>query len=407
MPKFNYIVKNKEAKTIKGQEIVSSKGELISRLREKGLYIISLTQGEEKDKKNQNSLRKIKGKRSSLKLQDLTFLARNLATMLSSGVTLLRSLKLVSNQTESVKLAKVLQQCAKDIRNGFSFKEAVKKYPNIFSNLWTGIIQVGEASGNLPFVLNKLADYLEIRMEFERKIKGALVYPIILIVASLIAVFVFIKIIFPKFKDLFKQFDIELPELTKFILSVAGFLEENFFLIIGFIILAFVVFVFLKKKPETKFAIDKFMLKAPFIADIMFLIYIERFTSILHILLESGLPLVYSLTVASDSIGNQALQKQLQRVSERVKEGSSLSEELTKIGVFPVLVSEMAKIGEETGSMPDVFDKASKHYSKELTTKIDRLISAFEPLMIVVMGIVIGIIVIALFLPMFKISTLQ
>ncbi|MFO8053236.1 MAG: type II secretion system F family protein [Candidatus Omnitrophota bacterium] len=407
MPKFNYLAKNKEAKTVKGQEIVSSKEELISRLRERGLYIISLTQEGKKDKENQDNLRKAKGKRGSLKLQDLTFLARNLATMLSSGVTLLRSLKLVSNQTESVKLAKVLQQCAKEVRGGLSFKDAVKKHPNIFSRLWVGIIQVGEASGNLPFVLNKLADFLEMRMEFERKIKSALVYPVILIAASLIAVFIFIKIIFPKFKDLFKQFDIELPGLTKFVLSAAGFLEENFFLIIGFIILAFVAFVFLKKKPETKLVIDKFMLKAPFIADIMFLVYIERFTSILHILLESGLPLVYSLTVASDSVGNQALQRQLQRVSERVKEGGSLSEELTKIGVFPVLVSEMAKIGEETGSMPDVFDKVSKHYSRELTTKIDRLVSAFEPLMIVVMGVVIGIIVVALFLPMFKISTLQ
>ncbi|MCF7886869.1 MAG: type II secretion system F family protein [Candidatus Omnitrophica bacterium] len=407
MPKFNYVVKNKEAKTIKGQEIVSSKGELISRLRERGLYIVSLTQKGEEDKESQDNLRKTKGKRISLKLQDLTFLARNLATMLSSGITLLRSLKLVSNQTESLKLAKVLQQCADDIRGGFSFKEAVKKYPNIFSKLWVGIIQVGEASGNLPFVLNKLADYLEIRMEFERKIKSALIYPIILIAASLIAVFIFIKIIFPKFKGLFKQFDIELPGLTKFILSAAGFLEKNFFLIIGFIILAFVAFVFLKKKPEIKLAIDKFILKIPFVADIMFLVYIERFTSILYILLESGLPLVYSLTVASDSVGNQVLQKRLQKVSERVKEGSSLSEELTKIGVFPVLVSEMAKIGEETGSMPDVFDKVSKHYSRELTTKINRLVSAFEPLMIVVMGVVIGTIVVALFLPMFRISTLQ
>jgi type IV pilus assembly protein PilC len=404
---FNYKAKTKDAKTVIGKEEASSKNELISQLRGKGLFIVAIEKERQKKETLKSTYINKKGKRNSLKLSDLTLLARNLATMLSSGVTLLRTLDLVSNQTESLKLGKVLKKCSQDVRDGLSFGEAVKKYPGVFSNLWAGIVQVGEASGNLPFVLEKLADYLELRMEFERKIKSALVYPMILVVAATLAIFAFVKFIFPKFKELFTQFDIELPALTKSILLISGFLEKNFwFILIGVIVLIF-VFKRLKKREDVKKIIDKFLLKIPLLGSTMFLIYIERFTSTIHILLESGLPLVYTLEAAARSIGNSVLQNQLFSAAENVKEGASLSGELAKLGAFPTLVTEMAKIGEETGSMPDVFSKVSSHYRKELTTKVERVIAAFEPLMIIFMGIVIGVIVISLFLPLFKISTLQ
>lgn len=408
MAVFNYKAKTKDAKTVTGQEEALSKNELISKLRSKGLFIVAVEEERQKKEASQKStyINK-KWKRNSLKLHDLTFLARNLATMLSSGVTLLRTLDLVSNQTESLKLGKVLKNCSQDVRDGLSFGEAVKKYPAVFSNLWAGIIQVGEASGNLPFVLDQLADYLELRMEFERKIKSALVYPTILVVAATLAVFAFVKFIFPKFKELFTQFDIELPVLTKSILSATGFLEKNFWFILIGVIAAIFIFNWLKKQQDFKKIIDKLLFKVPLLGNTMFLVYIERFTSIIHILLESGLPLVYTLETAARNIGNSVLQNQLLAAAENVKEGFSFSEELTKLGAFPILVAEMAKIGEETGSMPEVFAKVSVHYRKELTTKVERIIAAFEPLMIIVMGLVIGTIVIALFLPLFKISTLQ
>jgi type IV pilus assembly protein PilC len=406
MPRFNYKVKNKSGDTLRDSQEAISKTDMISRLRREGYFIISIS--EEKTKKGEKAslFKKRKKKRQSIKLADLTFLARNLATTLSSGITLLRGLELVSYQSQSGKLESILKECSAHIRDGLSLAEAIAKYPKIFSQFWLGIVKVGESSGNLPFVLNQLADYLEMRMEFERKIQSALVYPVILSVAAVAAVFVFLKFIFPKFGELFESFDIELPALTQLIFSLSKFVEHNWFILFAALAGAYFVFRNLRRRPEVKKLIDRIIFKIPILGNIIFLIYIERFTSIVHIMLESGLTLVYTLDITADSIGNTVFQKKLRLAAEKVREGGSLSEQLSQEGIFPLLVSEMSKIGEETGTMPDVFKKVSDYYLKELSSKVESLVAAFEPLMIVVMGITIGVLVIALFLPLFKLSSL-
>ncbi|MCF7874252.1 MAG: type II secretion system F family protein [Candidatus Omnitrophica bacterium] len=406
MPRFNYKVKNKSGDTLKDSQEAISKAEMISRLRREGYFIISISEEKSKKKKRSSLFKKKQKKRQSVKLADLTFLARNLATTLSSGITLLRGLELVSYQSQSGKLESILKECSAHIRDGLSLAEAIAKYPKIFSQFWLGIVKVGESSGNLPFVLNQLADYLEMRMEFERKIQSALVYPVILSVAAVAAVFVFLKFIFPKFGELFESFDIELPALTQWIFSLSKFVEHNWFIIFAALAGAYFVFRNLRHRPEVKKIIDRIIFKIPIFGNIIFLIYIERFTSIVHIMLESGLTLVYTLDITADSIGNTVFQKKLRLAAEKVREGGSLSEQLSQEGIFPLLVSEMSKIGEETGTMPDVFKKVSDYYLKELSSKVESLVAAFEPIMIVVMGITIGILVIALFLPLFKLSSL-
>ncbi|MCF7876940.1 MAG: type II secretion system F family protein [Candidatus Omnitrophica bacterium] len=406
MPRFNYKVKNKSGDTFKDTQEALSKADMVSRLRREGYFIISISEEKGKKRKNFFSFKKKQKKRQSIKLADLTFLARNLATTLSSGITLLRGLELVSYQSQSKKLEDILNKCSGHIRDGLSLAEAIAKYPKIFSQFWLGIVRVGESSGNLPFVLNQLADYLEMRMEFERKIKSALVYPIILSVAAVAAVFVFLKFIFPKFGTLFESFEIELPALTQLIFSLSEFVEQNWLIVLAALAGLYFLFRNLQRRPEAKKIIDQMVFKIPILGNIIFLIYIERFTSIVHIMLESGLTLVYTLDITADSISNTVFQRKLRLAAEKVKEGGPLSEQLSQEGVFPLLVSEMAKIGEETGTMPDVFKKLSDYYLKELTSKVESLVAAFEPLMIVVMGIIIGILVIALFLPLFKLSTL-
>lgn len=407
MPLYNYIVKKKDSTTLKGVEEAPSSKELISNLRSKGYFIISVQKQKSKDEKKGFSLfQKKRGKRSSVKLSDLTFFARNLATTLGSGVTLLRSLEIISYQTESKKFEKVLKEIAKQIRAGLTFGEAVEKYPAIFSSLWKGIIKVGESSGNLPFVLNRLADYLEMRMEFERKITSALVYPVILLLASFAGMVVFFKWILPQFIPIFAQFDIELPFLTKILFDISNFFSNNL-VFLGFLVgLGLLIYVLFKKKDALKNFWDRVCFKIPLLGQIMTNFYLERFTSTLYILLDSGLPIVYTLEVAASSIGNIVLQKSILDVKEKVRTGASLSDELRKIEIFPLLISEMTKIGEETGTMSEVFQKTSDYYRKELTSRIERIIAAFEPLMIIFMGVIIGIIVISLFMPLFKLSTL-
>jgi len=408
MPKFKYVAKTQKGKTVEEVVKLSTRDEVIAKLRAKGLFIVSIKEvGEKKGGPSFfSSFITTKGKRTKIEPNDLAFLARNLSTTLSSGLTLLRSLEILSFQAESVRLEKILRQCGEYIKEGLSLSEAIAKYPKVFSPLWRGLVEVGEASGNLPFVLEKIADYLEVRINFEKKIKAALVYPAILFTVAVGAVLIFFKFILPKFTSLFEQFDIELPLLTRILFRISEFLETNFILVLA--IMAGVVFgfSFFAKQVETKKIWDRVKLKLPIIGELASLIALERLTSTIFILLDSGLPLVYTLEVVVRGTNNSVLEKSLLQVTERVREGASLSDEFRKLEIFPLLISEMAKIGEETGNMPQVFSKIAIHYQKDLTSRIENLIAAFEPVMIILIGVMVGGIVIALFLPLFKLSTL-
>jgi len=406
MSRFNYVAKTKDGKTEKGMTHALSRSDLINRLKSKDLFIVSVTSITDKVRKSPRGPLGSRGKRGSIKLIDLTFFARNLATTLSSGVTLLRSLEIIGYQAESSQLEKVLRKCCEHIRNGLSFSEAIAKYPNVFSVLWRGIVHVGETSGNLPFVLDKLADYLELRMEFERKVTSALVYPVILFCAAVIAIIVFLKFILPKFIVIFDQFEVQLPLPTQIIFSLSRFVSTHFLFVIGGLVGLVVLFFMVKDQKGVRQFWDRNCFKLPLIGTVMLTFYLERVTSTLYILLDSGLPVVYALEITAQSIGNSLLKENVLFVKERVKEGASLSDELRQANIFPLLVSEMTKIGEETGTISDVYNKVSIHYRKELTTRVERIIAAFEPLMIIFMGLIIGGIVISLFMPLFKVSSL-
>jgi type IV pilus assembly protein PilC len=409
MPKYNYSAKTKDSKTIRDVEDAASREELVAKLRARGLFIISITPVGEAKQKHSSFLSlfsKKSQKRPSLKLYDLGLFARNLATTLASGVSLLRSLEILSLQTESAKLETVLTECSQHINAGLSLSESIPKYPRVFSNLWQGIVEVGEASGNLPLVLERLADYLEMRIDFERRVKSALIYPAILMVAAIGAVVIFFRFILPKFLVIFEQMKVDLPLATRIIAKISQIFEKNFLLIIiGGISLAG-GFAFFTKSPRTRKIWDKVILKLPIVGKLAFLFALERLTSTMYILLESGLPLIYTLEVSARGIGNSFIEKNILAAKERVRTGSPLSEEFTKAGIFPILISEMTKIGEETGSMPQIFKKISAHYQRDLSTRVERLISAFEPLIILFMGVIIGGMVIALFLPLFKLGTM-
>lgn len=403
MPKYQYIAKTRDARQIREIEDAAGKDDLLHKLRSRGLFVISVAEVKQTAAQAEQAHR---AKRNSIKLFDLTFLARNLATTLSSGVTLLRSLEILSSQTESGGLEKILRQCIERIKGGLSFSEAIRKYPTVFNNLWRGIIEIGEASGNLPMVLERLADYMEMRMDFERKVKGAMVYPAVIMIVAVLAMLAFFKFILPKFIDIFDSFKVKLPAPTAFMFGVSQFLEKYLILLIGGAVAAIAGISYLMKQPPIRRLWDKISLKLPILGPLNTFTSLEAFTSTMYILLESGLPLVYTLEVASRSIGNVIMEETLLNVKDRVKEGVPLSDELRKTGVFPNLIAEMAKIGEETGNMPEVFKKISTYYQKEASAQVDAMLVAFEPLTIVFMGLLIGGMVIALFLPLFKLGSM-
>lgn len=408
MPKYSYIAKTRDAKKIRDVEEAVSQDDLISKLRTRGLFIIAIKKVGEKKEHTARSLFKIKrGKRGSVKLDDLIIFCRNFATTLSSGITLVRSLDLLAAQTESGKLETILKDVSEEIKGGLSLSEAIARYPRVFSTVWVAIIKIGEASGNLPLVLDRLADYLDLRSDFERKLKSALVYPVILLFVGLTAVFVFFKFIMPRFSEIFAQLGVELPAITQIVLALGAFLEKYLLYIVIGVIPIIVLLSYFKKTSKGKVLFDKLSLNMPIMGRFIFLSCVERFASLMSILLESGVPLVFTLEHAALGSGNSIIERRLLSVKDRVKEGSSLSSEFDKVQLFPLLIVEMTKVGEETGTMPEVFKKLAGHYRRELTVRIERMIVAVEPLMIFFMGGFIGTIVIALFLPLFKMATIS
>lgn len=410
MPSYEYIVKTQDSRTIKDAVEAATKAEVIGQLRSKGYYIISVKEAgksiSSKAEKHPQSRDIKKKKRRGVKSIDLCFFARNLSIVLSAGVPLLRSLELVASQTESYKLAQCLFSISSDVRKGLSFSEALARHKNVFSSLWRGIVEVGEASGNLPFVLERLADYLEREQEFIRKIKGAMTYPVVVFVFSGIVVLVFFKFILPKFTTVFESFGMKLPFITQVLFDLSQAVNEHFIFIILAIIAFIALIVSVRKNVFIKSISDKVVLKVPILKDLLFMMSLERFSSTMYILMESGVPIVYSLEIVARSLSNSQISRHVAMAKDNVKTGKNLSSEIAKIKYFPALMSEIVRIGEEAGNMPQMFEKISHHYQKELESNLDRLVAIFEPLMIFFLGILITIIVVALFMPIFQMSTL-
>lgn len=404
MPRYSYIAKDRLAKQQRGIMEGTSREDIIKKLQAQGLFVIAVSSADKVTKTEGNKAKKFA--HNAIKTEDLCQFARQLAVLLSSGVTLLRALEIVSNQTSSKKFHAMLCDITQNVKDGLSLTEAVQKYPRTFSSLWIGLIDTGEASGNLAQVLDKLAEYLEIQLAFIRKMVSAMVYPIVLLVAATGALFFFMAFIMPKFKDMFVQMDVELPGITLFVFSISDFMKTYALLIIAAVGIGGYL---LKQWSYTESGgqfFDKVKLNVPGLKSFFLVYFLERMASTLAILFESGVPIVYALDVAIRGVGNSIIESKLANIKDNVKSGNSLAAEFDATGFFPPMVVEMASIGEEVGKLPEMFKKISDQYKMQLETGVERFTAAFEPVMIIVMGIGIGFLVIALFMPMFKMSSI-
>lgn len=411
MPKFFYIARNKEGKKDSGVEEAASQEEAVSRIQAKDLIVINIFP-ESKDTMTglrPEAIAKIqfKPKHYRVTKDDLVLFCRQLATLLGAGVTILKSLEIISRQVSSRRLFNVIKDLQKNMEAGLSFHEAMAKHPSVFSDLWINLIESGEASGNLAMVLGRLAGYLERNAAFRSKIVSALVYPVILTCVGLFALlFLTVKII-PTFVELFKGFNIELPLLTQILVSISGFIRKYFLLII--IAIAAGIFM-LRSFISTRHGKKKFedvLFKFPVIGEFFRVITIERFTSEMATLVESGVPILYSLEIAEHSVGSITLAEIIRNIKDEVRNGKPLSQPLEKSAFFEPMAVQMIMIGEEIGELPNMFKRLNAFYQEYIDTFLTRFTAMFEPLMLVFMGAVIGIMVIGMFLPIFKIAQIH
>ena len=340
----------------------------------------------------------------AIKPKELTVVTRQLATLIGSGLPLLRSLRVLREQRKGG-AAVVLARVADDIESGALFSEALSKHPRSFPRIYVAMVRAGEAGGALEVVLSRLAEFMEKEAKLRGKIKSAMAYPaVIVVVASGILTFIMLKIV-PTFVTIFKEMDVgELPGATRLLMRLSELFTQRFYIVIAGVVVLIVLIKILNRIRATRYWIDMFKMKMLVFGPVVFKTIVARFARTFATLITSGVPILQSLQIVRDTVGNEVVAKAVNDVRNRVREGEGISGPMLRSGVFPPMVTNMIAVGEETGAMDQMLEKVADAYENEVDAAVAAMTSMIEPILIVIMGVIVGFIVISLFLPLIKIA---
>ncbi len=337
--------------------------------------------------------------------KDVVIFTRQLSTMIDAGLPLVQSIQILAAQQDNSTFKKVLTDIQTDVETGMTFAESMKKHPKVFDNLYCNMIDAGEVGGILDTILNRLANFMEKSMVLKKKIKGAMTYPAICLCIALVITAVILVFVVPVFASMFADFGSALPAPTQFVVDLSEFAQSYFFIIIGGIVL-FVVAI--KKTYATKKGrkfIDRASLKAPVVGTLIQRVAVAKFTRTLGTMLQSGVPILDSLTVVGKTAGNAIIEEAVFRVADAITEGRTIAEPLEETGVFPGMVVQMINVGEATGALDVMLEKIADFYDQEVDQAVDNMTAMIEPFMMVFLGGLIGGLVIAMYLPIFKMAS--
>ena len=397
---YAYKVRDREGKLVTGRLDGESQGLVAARLAEMGFTPIAINP-------RSTGLRtdiSIPGLSGRVKLKDLAVFSRQFATMIDSGLTLLRALGILAAQSPNKAFAATLDAVRVDVQQGQSLSDALGKHPKTFDHLYMAMVRSGETGGNLDASLLALAETLERQAELRGKIKSAMAYPVVALCLVLVIAAAMLLFIVPIFAKIFAQLNAKLPKPTLILMKVSSILVHDLpFVLVGLVIVGF-VFVKWKKTPQGRSTWSAVVQRIPVFGTLMLKTSISRFTSTLGTLLRSGVPVLQALEITSDSVNNPALERALAEAQASIQRGEPMSSALEQHGVIPSMVSQMIAVGEETGALDDMLGKIATFYDQEVQAMVDALASLLEPLMIVVVGGLVGSMIIALYLPMFSID---
>ncbi|MFQ5680574.1 MAG: type II secretion system F family protein [Candidatus Omnitrophota bacterium] len=400
MPTFRYVVINAQGRKIKGEVQGRDRAEVVSFLKKEPLTIVSIHE----DKGRQGA--SLFARKERVKLGDLVVFSRQLAVLVKTGVPLVRGLGIISSQVENRVLRNIVNSLQVNIESGRSLSESLAEYPAAFSSIFVNMVRAGEMGGALDVVLDKLAGYLEEAGKLKAKIKGAMIYPIIVVTMAIgITSFIFIKVI-PSFKEMFLGLGITLPLPTRIIIGISDTIGHFFPYIILGIAGLIVSFRFYIRKPSGRAKFDRLCLRLPIFGGIALKVIVARFSRTLSTLIKSGISILNSLEIVSKTVGNLAVENTLNAVRMRVARGEKIGESLRQAeggDVFSLLVIDMISIGEETGNISPMLDKIADFYQADVDSAVSGLMSLLEPLLIVFLGGVVGMIAFSMFLPILEI----
>ena len=402
MPFFQYEAIDEAGKNVKGildAESLQAAGNIMST---RGLIPINIE--EEKENLASAILSKINATLEGVKPRDLILFTKQLRAMLNAGVPIVKAMQILEAQSESKTLKRAAQTIYTDIQHGVALSEAFSKHPNVFSHLYCSMLHAGEISGNLTSVLERLTYIIEHEAKIKADIKSALQYPKMVVIALGVAFFVLLTFVIPQFVGIFSKTGIELPWPTKVALMMNIGLKNYWYIMLGGIIGVVVALNQYFKTENGQFVRDSFLLSLPVLGPLFQKAAMSRFSSIFAILQSSGVPVMQSLTILSDTIGNAAIARSFNHVREKIEEGSGLSAPLKTAAYFPPMVVDMIAIGEESGNIEEMLNEISKHYDDEVEYAVKALSDAIGPILIVGLAAVVGFFALAIYMPMWDMT---
>lgn len=399
MPRFRYEALTSTGNVVSNSQEANSKAELVSNLKTKGYWATSIIEenaSEIEEKRLQISL--FGGR---IKAAEVEFFTFQLATLINAHVTLPRALGIALEQISNPGLRRVVEQVKVDVEQGAIFNATLAQHPKVFSNLYVNMVKAGEAGGVLGVVLERLSEFAERARLLKNEVISSLFYPAILFASSIIALAVLTIFVIPKLTVMYADMGVDLPRLTQFLIAATNFVSVyGWILLVGCVAIALGIRQFVRTE-SGRLTFDRLKLKLPLVGSVFSNVALVRFTRTMATLLENGVVLLSALRVVKDSIGNQAYSNAVTESEKGIERGSSLSRELQESNVFPSLVTHMITVGEESGNLEQMLAKLSTYYGVEVKKDLERLTSSIGPLVILVMGVVIGFIAVAMILPIY------
>jgi len=398
MPRFVWEGRTRGGGTMNGELDAPSEAFVVAQLRRQQIVPVRI-----KAKARDLSI-KLPGFQKKVTRKDLAIFTRQFATMIDAGLPLVQCLDILGEQQEHETFKKIILKVKEDVESGSTFADALKKHPKTFDELYVNLVAAGEVGGILDTILARLAAYIEKAMKLAKQIKGAMVYPSTILAVALVVTVVLLLYVIPIFGQMFADFGQDLPAPTVFVLGVSAFTRKYFLVILVAIVLLVAAIRWYYRQENGRRNIDRILLKAPIVGSLIQRIAVARFSRTLGTMVASGVPILESMDIVARSAGNKIIEEAIVRARTSISEGKTIAEPLGESKVFPVMVTQMVGVGEATGALDTMLNKIADFYDDEVDAAVAAMTSLLEPMLMVFLGVVIGGLVIAMYLPIFKLA---
>jgi len=398
MPFFKYIAKNEHNENVNGKVEARNKGAAASILISRGLLVISISPFEK------SSFAFIKNMTSGIKTDDVVNLTRQLSTMITAGLPLSTSLSILAEQGRA-EISVLINDLLRDIEGGKTFSQALEKKPKVFSRVYIQLIRAGEAAGVIDEILSRLADTLEKQKEFKGKTKGALIYPAIIVTAMVSVGFVMMIVVIPKLTEMYQDFGVDLPFVTQLLIDISNVFVKYWWLMVSFILGGGFLFKKWRETDAGNHVVDRFLLRIPIFGELKEKVIITEFARTLSLLLSAGVSLINALRIVSEAIESINYRDSLEVVAKKVEKGIPMSQALSASEIFPPILYQMASVGEETGKLDEILLKLSIYFETESEQAVKNLTTALEPMIMIILGLSVGVMVVAIIMPIYSLTS--